>query len=1136
MLARAWRGVDPLPRRDLAEVTTFVDLVRYLRDELDWPVDEDSFDESSFEYSAEEIGLDPSTAAKVASIRQLRPLKATQPWGVFFIEFERKQLPVIALRRILGGLALKKRASANPSERAAWKPDDLMFISGYGESSQRQLNFAHFASNENTADRPTLKVLGWDSRDTPLHLRSVAATLAQSLSWPDDDSDVDAWRQQWRSAFTLRHREVITTSRDLSVRLADLARSIRDRISAALSVESDAGPLTQMMSAFRVALIHDLDADGFADMYAQTIAYGLLSARVVSPPSVEVDASLVLPLTTPFLRELMEAFVHVAGDGDASNLDRLDFDEFGVTEIVELLDVANMEAVVRDFGDRNPQEDPVIHFYELFLKEYDAGQKLQRGVFYTPRPIVAYIVQAVHELLRTEFDLKDGLGDTATWDQVLERHPHLEIPEGIDSATAFVQILDPGTGTGTFLVEVIDLIHRHMTERWRGEGHSAKQLQALWNEYVPVHLLPRLHGYELLMAPYAIAHLKVGLKLVETGYDFASDTRVRIYLTNALEPAQDFSDRLEFAIPALAHEAAAVNRIKRHQRFTVVIGNPPYSIRSANLTDQARALVEPFKFIAGQRIVEKGALQLEKNLNDDYVKFFGLVQRLVGAAGVGIAGLITNHAFLDNPTFRGFRWNLADMFDHIRLLDLHGNSKKREQVPPGHANENVFDVQQGVAISILSRLPGNARAGIGLADMWGTRAAKYEALGIGGFEFATTSCEPPWYTFSLQDQASMAEYAGYVSLTDAMPQNSTGLKTHRDGFVIDFDKKALRERVDRFRSDVADEMIEEEFGLADTYGWRLSEARRRLRARPDWESGFRLCLYRPFDVRHIYYSSDLVELPRSEIMRHLLGGSNIALLATRQVTSPPFGHVLVTRLVNEMKTCSHDRGTNCFPLYLVSDDTELAMEAENRPNFSMEILRAFDGLTTGASDVDEADGTAAEQILHYAYAVFHSPEYRRRYSEFLKIDFPRMPLPPNRALFSALSKLGGELVALHLLESPKLDQLLTTYVGPPNPEVQRVGWADNTVWFDAPASKMGQRSKPGTSGIVGVEEAVWDFRIGGYQVCHKWLKDRKGRHLSHDDLRDYGRIVSALSATITLMQDIDAVIDHHGGWPTAFLS
>ena len=505
----------------------------------------------------------------------------SQPWGIFFVKFEPKRLPVVALRRILSQVALKKRASANQSERQTWAADDLLFVSNYGEVEERRIAFAHFSSPQDGHDLPTLKVLGWDNLDTPLHLDGVARELADHLTWPDDEDDTDAWRERWRAAFKLRHREVITTSKQLSEHLSELARAIRDRTRAALHIETDTGPLNQLMKAFQSALVHDLDEAGFADMYAQTIAYGLLSARITDPARRTADDLVAHLRTNPFLKELMATFRHAGGRRGKTGGLGIDFDELGVSEVVELLDQANMEAVVRDFGDHNPQEDPVIHFYEHFLAAYDKKQKVSRGVFYTPRPVVSYIVRSVDQLLRSKFGLTDGLADTTTWGEMAERHKELKIPEETSPTQAFVQILDPATGTGTFLVEVIDLIHNTMVEKWTAQGHGERTIEALWNEYVPKDLLPRLYGYEILMAPYAIAHLKIGLKLFETGYRFDSDERARVYLTNALEPPGQEQLTLDF-LPALAHEAEAVNKIKRKPRFTVVIGNPPYAGHSRN--------------------------------------------------------------------------------------------------------------------------------------------------------------------------------------------------------------------------------------------------------------------------------------------------------------------------------------------------------------------------------------------------------------------------------------------------------------------------------------------------------------------------------------------------------------------------
>ena len=370
-------------RKELANIRWFDQLVAYLRDKLDWPINSDDFEELTFEYTAEELGIDEKNAAKIQEIKRLRPLVPGQPWGIFFIKFEPKRLPVVALRRILGQVALKKRASSNKSERQAWVTDDLLFVSNYGEGEKRQIAFAHFSKPDSGRDLPTLKVLGWDNLDTPLHLDAVARELTDHLAWPDDENDTDTWRKRWRAAFTLRHLEVITTSKQLSERLAELARAIRDRIKTALAIETESGKLTQLLKAFQTTLVNDLDEAGFADMYAQTIAYGLLSARITDPMQRSSGDLSTHIRTNPFLKELVETFLHLGERQDDGSGSTVDFDELGVSEVIDLLDQANMEAVVRDFGDHNPQEDPVIHFYEHFLAAYDKKQKVSRGVFYT---------------------------------------------------------------------------------------------------------------------------------------------------------------------------------------------------------------------------------------------------------------------------------------------------------------------------------------------------------------------------------------------------------------------------------------------------------------------------------------------------------------------------------------------------------------------------------------------------------------------------------------------------------------------------------------------------------------------------------------------------------------------------------
>ena len=611
----------PQPAATLRTVGTIDDLLRYLEAELDWPLQEYGLDELTFEYQPAELGLNEKDAAKIRKIYQLRPLAHDQPWGIFFVEFEVKKLPVVVLRRILSHLVIKQRATANSAERARWQLDDLLFISAYGEETlkQRDIAFAHF--HQDDSDLPTLRVLGWDGNDTPLKLEHVADVLKDRLRWPDDPTDHIQWRAVWREPFRHRIGHAIQTVDVLVKQLAALACNIYARCTTMMAAESEHGQLHQIYKAFQTALVHDLKEIDFADTYAQTVTYGLLTAAISRTDNSEGQYGRVLlaenitemvPITNPFLREMLQTFLKVGGRRDG-----IDFDELGIQDVVELLrsKETNLPAILRDFNNRTPGEDPVIRFYEDFLAAYNKKLKVQRGVFYTPQPVVSYIVRSVHELLQRDFGLEDGLASTITWGEMAARHAELKIPTGTDPASPFVVVLDPATGTATFLVEVIDVIHKTLVAKWQKAGKRAAEIVQLWNDYVPAHLLPRLYGYELMMAPYAIAHMKIPLKLRETGFTawgrLRDVDRVRVFLTNSLEPTNDLQGKFESMFPALAHEAHAVNEVKRSQKFVVVVGNPPYS-KSMNNHPWIVSLIDDFK---------KGLNEKKSDLNREEWKF-----------------------------------------------------------------------------------------------------------------------------------------------------------------------------------------------------------------------------------------------------------------------------------------------------------------------------------------------------------------------------------------------------------------------------------------------------------------------------------------------------------------------------------
>jgi len=1132
-------------RQRLRNIKSFAQLLAFLRDELDWPIEEvNDEDDLTFDWS-DDLGLKESERVGIKRIKQLRPLETGQPWGIFFIDFEKKHLPIVILRRILNALVMKKRTSANKSQQAVWRQHDLLFISAYGQEGDRELTFAHFSepTGEQADTKPTLRVLGWDDEDTNLKLDYVADVLHARLVWPKDTSDLPAWRAQWSQAFELRPRQVIDTAQELALRLAELAKRIRNRAMLVLPRESEKGALRRLMNGFKTALIHDLDDAQFADMYAQTITYGLFSAAVsrtvpgAGTVVAQEDMVAMVPVTNPFLKEMLQSFLKAGG-----RKGKLDFDELGIQEVVDLLrdPRTRLDLVLKDFGNRRRDEDPVIHFYEDFLSAYNKKLKVQRGVFYTPQPVVSYIVRSVHELLQKEFDLADGLADTTTWGEMLAKHPQLRLPlltdelgekRTISPNEPFVQILDPATGTATFLVEVIDVVHRTLQTKWKQQGLTDMRQHAAWNEYVPKHLLPRLHAFELMMAPYAIAHMKIGLKLHETGYRFGAEERARIYLTNALEP---YVKQLPLiSVDALAHEAVAVNEIKRHKRFTVIIGNPPYSGVSSNMTAYAQRIVDAYK------IVDGGALNERKLwLQDDYVKFFRKAQTTIDSAGVGVLGYITNHGYLDNPTFRGMRQSLMATFPRLHIVDLHGNANKKEQCPDGSEDKNVFDIRQGVAICVATS--GGSGASINHADLWGPRETKYAWLSkhhVGTTVFSTLLPDSPYYFFEPQNTHCRAEYDQGWKINEVMPVNSAGFITARDHFVVDFDRDALLFRIADFANPkLSDQEIRrkyfegcgsKKYADGDTRSWKVPAARKRVQSDKFSRDHVRRCLYRPFDEREVYWVDWMVDWPRPELTRHLDIRGNKALITTR-IAQDTFS-VFVSDLPPAHKSVSAYDVNYVFPLMTApSTGAQRSLvfgDGKQHPNFAAAFLKALAialGLPQSVGGLPR--GVTAEDIFCYVYGVLHSPGYRNRYAEFLKIDFPRLPLTGNRDLFFELVKFGGELSALHLLESPNLNHATTEFIGGRNQAVEKVTWLNDAVWFD----------KAQTTGFKGVPRTVWNFRIGGYQVCEKWLKDRKGRTLSNEDITHYRKITVALSETIRLMAEIDTVIEKYGGWPGAF--
>ncbi|MEG4274386.1 MULTISPECIES: type ISP restriction/modification enzyme [unclassified Microcoleus] len=878
----------------------------------------------------------------------------------------------------------------------------------------------------------------------------------------------------------------INSPEDLAKQMARLTKSILLATESALQIETETGELHQLKRGFNEILLPDLNDAAFADMYAQTISYGLFAARVghAQNPGNQVfdrrTAGTYIPATNPFLRRLFNSIIET---------DLLSKINWAIDDLVELLGRVDMTAILENFGSRTRQSDPVVHFYETFLAAYNSALRKSRGVYYTPEPVVSYIVRSVDAILKNRFNLPLGLADNS-------KNPDTQQPR--------VQILDPATGTGTFLYGVVDRIYQNLADM----GISGS-----WNQYVQENLLNRLFGFELLMAPYAIAHLKLGLQLQNLGYEFSSKQRLGVYLTNTLDEALKKSEVL-FA-QFVAQEANEASAIKRDVPVMVVLGNPPYSGHSANKSEWIAGLVKDYYYVAGVPLKERNS----KWLQDDYVKFIRFGQWRVSQTGFGVLAFVTNHGYLDNPTFRGMRQNLMQTFTDIYVLDLHGNSKKKEVSPDGSSDQNVFDIQQGVSIGIFIKEPGKSTpAKVHHGELWGSRTSKYEALNfldVDSTEWKIIHPQSPFYLLVPQNRDLFAEYNEGWKITDIMPVNSVGIVTARDDLTIKWSVQQVKETVKDFVSLPVEEARKKYELGKDSRDWQVSLAQDDLRSNNLEDSKIVPILYRPFDKRYTYYTGKtrgFLCMPRFEVMRHMLTGENLGMYMCRQIVSESWQHSLVTNNFTDdcyVSNKSRERGY-LFPLYTYPDtkNEQGNLFTDRTPNFSQNFLSAV-RQKLGYVPTPEA-------IFYYAYAVFHSPTYRQRYAEFLKIDFPRLPLTSDNELFQTLANKGEELVALHLMKSKKLNKVITKYPVSGDNAVTQVTYneSERRVYINKQQY------------FEGVFPEVWGFKIGGYQVLDKWLKDRKkaNRSLSFDEVLHYQRVVVALKETMQIMAEIDEVI------------
>lgn len=896
-------------------------------------------------------------------------------------------------------------------------------------------------------------------------------------------------------AFLNHQAETLRTPTQLAQKLAAQTRLLKEAVLKILQAEQGQGELSSEKAAFEATLLPNLTDDEFADMFAQTIAYGMFTARRFDTTPRDFsrqEASNLIPKTNPFLRRF---FQYIAGHDLHPGLTWL------VDNMAELMLRVDMTAILEHYGRKRGFEDPVFHFYERFLAAYDPHLRESRGVYYTPEPVVDFIVRGVDELLRERFGRAQGLADGNTL------------------------ILDPAVGTATFLRNVLQQVRSRVV---------ANGQAGMWSSYVSEKLLPRLFGFELMMAPYTVAHLKLALELADTGYEFRDGERVNVFLTNTLEEIQNKTGTL--MARWLSDEAEAAEQVKKVAPVQVVLGNPPYSGISGNKGAWIESLIAEYK-----KEPDGSPLKERKHwLNNDYVKFIRFAHWRVVQTGYGIVAFITSHSWLDGPTYRGMRASLLRDFDEIYILDLHGHSQKLD--PSGAQDKNVFDIKEGVAILFLIRRENRSTKALSAhvfhTELYGSREGKYDWLEQTSFASAgwqeIVPCLP-LLVFKPEIAGPREEYEQGWKVTDIFPVNSTGILTARDHFALDFEREALEARIRDFADPVnSDETVRTRyFGKSagqkylpgDTRGWKITDARKALRG-IDWESFVKPCLYRPFDKRYVLYHKTAVDWGRWDVMQHMLQGENLALVTSRMTKGESYQHALVSDSISEVILLSPKTSNNAFvfPLWLYpagkQGDWVNDASTEKRANFAPKFLAEVERKLGASAQV------TPETLFAYIYAVLHSPTYRSRYAEYLKSDFPRVPLTVSRARFEQLAALGEKLIALHLLRAPELDKPVTGYPVDGSHLVEKVMFSPSPIKGEG--AETGHVCINPKQYFAGVEQADWDFYIGGYRVLEKWLKDRKGRTLSTDDIVHYQRVVGSVRATRGLMRQIDEAI---GEWP-----
>jgi len=1004
-------------------------MLQYCADNLGWQIDISAFDDIedvTYDFTAHDLGLQDSAFAQIKEFRQLRPLVDDQPFGVFLITFENKALSVTALRRILQRLTPSKYGR----EYKTWKCERIIFFCFWGTSDRRSLGFAAF-ENAHNGLIPAFKILYCTPAIEDESNRIAFEHKLSLLKWPDNVTDRQAWFDSWRGAFTTTFRQVIQDTKNLVGALASIAIRLRDDFTITMQSECEGGQLHILLKHLQQLLGDRYTVVDFSDMFAQALVYGFFSARCVGGGKAKLDfqSSLsAMQLSNP----LIKTIVANACDGSLASVD--------ISLVDELLDVLNatdIDKIVADFNRQTAMgrqvEDPIVYFYEQFLECYDGELRKRLGDYSTPFPAANFMVRASEYVIRELFGCADGFGDS------------------------HVSVLDPGTGTATCLRNIILLAHKQFLRTHRQEE---------WAEYVEGSLLPRLTGFEILMAPYAIARLKLSLALKETGYELNPNTCVGVCLKNSLKPLlrQQASASEASSIAKLIEDEVRFAEQRNSGDIQVIIGGPPFREDSTNKEQWILDLMQQYKKEPGTdtRIVEKNL----RPLSNDYVKFVRLAQERIKKSSHAVVAYVIPHTYMDNLTFRGMRLSLLSDFSRIYILDLHGNA-----LGQGHTNDqNIFDIQQGVCVSVFIKAPKpkDSLAEVYYADVVGSRIKKFDFLrkeNIDTISWRKIDPQFPSYFMSPRGMSEKASHIEWVNLSELFPVSQVGVKTHHDEQLISMQK-------------------------FDTPNDQLYE-------------------YRPFDVRHINYDRTLVERDRYEVVRHFLGHRNLGLVIDRQVMADNWSHFqVVEHMIDNRLHYSRKGNPYLCPVYLFDDNGKRSL------NLNRDLIAKFEqytGLAFSERETDDAGEFDVFDVVDYAYAILFCNIFRHKFASQLSLNFPSVPLPPSRRAFRALIEQGVQLRSLHAYRAVVPNDLeIELHMGQ-DAVVRRYKWCDDKAYIN-----------PHTY-LYPVPKYVWDYCFAGYRGLQKWLKDRNGQELTPSDIKHMINVFNIFARSIEISKFIDTL-------------